>query len=92
MSNKKGNRDIETGNDVVNFAKKRNADVYNSGNFTAIETPNGKMFVKDNNEKMDKHTKSNVKKWLRLLGLMIVLLPVVLNYLANLAGFQINWF
>ena len=69
--NKKGNRDIETGKDVVEFAKKRNASVFEHGRFTGIETPKGKMYVSETNEKMDKFTKANVKRWLRLLGLML---------------------
>ena len=69
----KGNHGLETGKDVVEFAKRRNASTFHHGLFTGIETPKGKMYVSETDEKMDKHTKANVKRWLKLLGLMLFL-------------------
>jgi len=92
MPNRKGHTDLKNGHAVVDFAKGRNADVHPAGKFTAIETPKGKMLIMDNYNDFDKKTTSNVKKWLKLLGLMVIVLPFLANYVANLLGFQINWF
>jgi len=73
MSNKKGHTDLNTGHQVIDFARKRNAHIEKAGSFVSIETRRGKMHIVDNNVQMDKQTKSNVKKWLRLLGLMLFL-------------------
>jgi hypothetical protein len=92
MSKGKGHTDLNNGKSVVDFAQKRNAHISDAGKFTAIETPRGKMLILANNETFDKHTKSNIKRWLKFLGLMVVVLPFLANYLASQLGFVINWF
>lgn len=82
MSKSKGHTDLNTGNKFVDFARKRGAVVKKSGNFTSIETPKGKVHINASNDTLDKQTVSNLKKWFRLLGLMLFIticgiLPIV---------------
>lgn len=81
--------DLTTGDGVIKYAKGRGADVtpQSHGNFTAIETPAGKMHIRPGKEKLDKPTQANVRRWLKLLGLLVILAALALvDYLWGYLG------
>jgi len=60
-----------TGNDFIELAKRRGAKVsVGKGGFTSIETTQGKVHINPSNENLDKWTRSNLRRWFKLLGLM----------------------
>lgn len=65
---------LNTGHDFIELAKKRGAKVSLGKNgFTQVETPKGKTFINDSKDTYDKQTISNLKRWFKLLGLMILI-------------------
>ena len=59
-----------TGNDFIKVAKERGAFVVDRGTHTKIRTKLGATYVVPGDERLDKRTISNLRKWFRLLGLM----------------------
>lgn len=97
MSKKNRNPEpnLSTGHKVINYAKGRGADVREDGIFTSIETPAGKMHVKDSNQTLDKQTQSNIRRWLRLLGLLVLVGTAVLFFteiVLPILGYSVVWF
>lgn len=88
MPKKKGHQSSQllTGADFVNTAKEKNAKVTPNAHqgFTRIETPQGSMYINPSNDTLDKSTRSNVRKWFRFLGIMIVMLLCLIPTLQNL--------
>lgn len=68
--------DLRTGKDFVNFAEKRGAKVTHNahGGFTSVETPAGKVFINPSSHTLDKQTIGNLKRWFRLLGIMVFIM------------------
>lgn len=71
--------DISTGDKVIEIAKKRGASVTPNahGRFTAIETERGKMHILPGRQMLDKRTQSNVRRWLKLLGIISLLIGLL---------------
>lgn len=76
---KKNEPNLRTGDEVIKFAKGRGAEVTPNahGRHSAIETPSGKMHILPGKETLDKQTQGNVKRWLKLLGLLSLLMVAV---------------
>lgn len=77
MAKKKGHnpgKQLLTGEDFVEVAKKRGAQVTANAHqgFTEIRTPNGSTYINPSADTLDVGTRSNLKKWFRFLGLMVV--------------------
>ena len=63
---------LNTGDDFVELAKRRGAKVtQGKSGFVQIETPKGKTYINPSHDVLDKQTISNIKRWFRLLGLML---------------------
>ena len=74
MAKKKG-LDVQSGRDVVEYASKHGAEIsQRKDGRVKISTEKGSMLVYDNNHPYSSVDKGNVKRWLRILGLLIVLL------------------
>ncbi len=74
----------QTGDEWIDLGKRRGAVVREGGRFTSIETPKGKVIIAPGDERLDKMTRSNLKRWFRLLGLMIVILVPIINLIKHL--------
>lgn len=78
----------QTGDDWIALAKKRGAIVREGGKFTSVSTPKGKAMIAPGRERLDNWTRSNLRRWFRLLGLMLlagaVILMFVLPYLRSI--------
>lgn len=82
MSKKnKGEHPFNTGDDFLNLAKARGASVEKKGRFFRIHTPRGSTYVAGGKEKLDDQTISNLRKWFRLLGLMLIFVGTPLWYI-----------
>lgn len=75
----------QTGKDFANLARKRGAKISINRGFTSIETPKGKVMINETNDRLDSQTRSNLRKWFRLLGLMIFIvlcvIPIIKSFL-----------
>lgn len=83
---------INSGNKIINLAKSRGADIQPNahGRFTSVETTKGKMFILPGDSKLDPKTISTAKKWLRLLGLLCILVALYLiDHFLYIAGVRI---
>lgn len=74
-----------TGNQFIKLAEERGANVTQTdkNNFTVVKTPGGSVHIAAGDTKLDPQTRSNLKRWYKLLGLMLLLLPVLNRYLWN---------
>lgn len=66
----------KNGRDVINFAKgKPGVELHQKKNgMVAIKTPKGSMQITDSNSEYSESDKSNVRKWLKIIGLLILIL------------------
>lgn len=73
---KKNIHPFNTGDDFISLAERRGAIIETKGNsgFIKIKTPKGSVFVAPGDKQLDKKTVSNLRKWFRLLGLMLFIL------------------
>lgn len=87
MPKKKGNSPVgpHTGNDFIQLAKERGALVEKSKKFTKIKTPKGSVHIAPGDTNLDPQTRLNLRRWFRLLGLMLFIvlciLPMVKSFL-----------
>ena len=66
---------IDSGKDVVDYASKQGAEIsQRKDGRVKISTEKGSMLVYDNNHPYSSVDKGNVKRWLKLLGLLILIL------------------
>lgn len=92
MSKKnKGQHPFNTGDDFLNLARARGAVVEKAGRFWKVKTPAGTAHIAGGTEKLDDQTVSNLKRWFRLLGLMILLGVLLVDFLLHLFGYQISY-
>lgn len=79
---------IENGHDVVDYASEQGANIsQRKDGRVKISTEKGSMLVYDNKVQYSSVDKGNVKRWLKLLGLLVlVAIPLCLwmNYVASL--------
>lgn len=75
---KKAHLNIQNGQDVVNYASSQGAEIsQKKDGRVKITTEKGSMIVFDNTRQYSSVDKGNVKRWLKLLGLLVVLLACV---------------
>ncbi len=96
MAKPSGQKQPKTGNDFIELAKNRGALVEDAGTkrgtkFTHIQTPAGSMYITPGTQPLDPRTRKNYMHWLRLLGLLVVLIftskfwwPIVIGILHSL--------
>lgn len=77
MSKKHRFDPFKSGQNAIEFAKERGASIEEKKTFTKISTPKGSVYINPGREDLDKYTQSNLKRWFRLLGLMLFLLLCV---------------
>lgn len=73
---------LKTGDDYIEYAKRAGAKVEPAGmkkgqEFTKISTPRGSMFLTPGKQPLDPRTRKSYTHWLRLLGLLILVLGVL---------------
>lgn len=74
MGNKQKGQGPQTGNDFIELAAGRGAEIIRRGLHTKIRVKGkGATYVIPGDKKLDKRTISNLRKWFRLLGLMGIL-------------------
>lgn len=66
-----------TGDSFIKLAKARGADVQKAGRFQKISTPKGSVHITPGKDTLDSQTRSNIRKWFRLLGLMAFIFYLV---------------
>lgn len=70
---KKHPKTPQTGDDFISLAERRGAVVTGShSGFRKIRTPRGSMHIAPGQKQLDPPTLRNIKKWFKLLGLMIL--------------------
>lgn len=68
-------QDVKTFGDVKAYAEGRGAHVekHTGKLWDKIEAPGGSIFIsKNDSQEVDPQTKGNLKRWMRLVGLMII--------------------
>jgi hypothetical protein len=75
-----GNKELKTGNDFIEYAQSRGAVIRpdRRGGFTQIETKEGSTYVAPGTKPLDYRTRKNLRHWLRILGLLMLMLFVTL--------------
>lgn len=76
-----------TGRGLDEYVKSTGADVEENakGRFTSVSTEKGKMFYDPSVDTYDKPTQSNLKRWLKVLGLLTVL-GLLIDYFWGILG------
>ena len=76
----------QNGREVVKYAKEKGAKIEQKKNgMVKISTPSGSMQVEDNKHNYSEHDKSNIRRWLKLLGLLLLFLLFVFLILPHMA-------
>lgn len=79
MTKKSKKKEPKTGEEFVGLAREKGAHIsHGHSHFVSIETPKGKVYINPSHDKLDKQTISNLKRWFRLLGLMVFIIGIFL--------------
>ncbi len=71
---------VKTANDAIKFAEERGAKISGVGVHTKIKVPGkGAVIINQNEGNLQDRTRVNLRKWFKLLGLMILLLAFTYN-------------
>lgn len=78
-------KDVRTAGDVKNYAEGRGARIHRAGSgeeWDEIRTPKGRMSITSNDrQEFDKDTLGNTKRWLKLMGLMVLVAVMIYLFL-----------
>ena len=69
---KKNEHPLQTGDQFIELAKSKGASVTPHGNFSKVETPEGSVHIAPGRNRLDNQTISNLKRWFRLLKLLLI--------------------
>jgi hypothetical protein len=88
--------EVKTANDAIDFAVQNGAEIHYTQNHTKLKVPGrGSAIINQNEGELGKHSKKNIARIFKLIGLLSVVLPLVYSLadsLLNIFGYRIVLF